>query len=112
MCLSVLLCVLRENNRLNVHVSVQGSTLSQRNGLATAFFSCSNQGEYSFGPVYLSLPAVCPHASSARSGGGLCVCVCVCMRSFRGVEALGREQADLVSWLDPQKHSQQCDTLR
>lgn len=38
-------------------------------------FSCSNQGEYSPGPVYLSLPAVCPHASSARSGGGLCVCV-------------------------------------
>ncbi len=49
-CLSVLLCVLRENDRLNAHVSVQDSSLrarlcvcvcereSKRNGLVMVFF--------------------------------------------------------------------------
>jgi len=66
---------------LNVHVSVQDSSLREskrEKRLGNGVFSCSNQGEYSPGPVYLSLPAVCPHASSARCGGGLCVCAFVC----------------------------------
>lgn len=75
------------------------------------YFSCSNQAEYSSGPVYLSLPVVCPHASSPRSGGGLHVCTCVCAE-FSGCWGPGREQADLVSWTDPRKRSQQCTKKR
>lgn len=113
-CLSVLLCVLRENNRLNVHVSVQDSSLRERkrekwlgNGVFPAVIRESIALALCTSPCLRFV-----HMPPLLAVGEGCVCVCICMRSFRGVEALGREQADLVSWPDPRKHSQQCNTLR